>query len=875
MAKKGKKKALGISSPSAKPAGAAELLNQACVLHQEGNLAAAEQKYRQALEADASLQNAWRNLGAMLRQQGRQQEGRHCTEQALKLNGNDASLWGNYGNVLRDLGELDGSLQAFQTGLQHSPGNRGLLHGQAITLARLGRHKQVIELLAPLVEQALPQGGSNAIADLLLELGNAHHELGDMEQALTHWQRGSLGAEGEKRLMIGLNTAQVLCDRKKYQEAQTICNGLEPLFPENANLFYAQGVIARGLGNLQLAYSLFEKALALEPDYTVCLNTFGLMLRDIGRSHQARECFEKALACDPNFGPAMNNLGSVLKDVARYKEALVWLRKGAETMDKNPAAHSNVLFTLVGYELEPAQQRYEEAQKFAAKAIATHPVRFERYRDRIPDPDPERRLKVGLMSPDFCRHAVSYFIEPLLDNWDRKQLEIFLYSNGEVRDDYTIRLQTKADQWREIRLLNQEEVIAMMLRDEIDILIDLAGHTAGNRLPLLAGKPAPIQATYLGYYGTTGLDQVDYWLTDSVLHPPELDAEDPCSEERWRLDRPYVSYRPIATAPEVCAPPCVNNKWIQFGSFNQSRKITQQTAENWMAALNAVPNSKLILKSRNLGEETEQKRIKELFQGLGLKEERLVLHGHSQTVEQHLAAYSLLDIALDTFPYTGCTTSADALWMGVPVLTVAGKSMVSRQAAAVLTAAGKSEWICNNQEELITKAQQLAANPDELLQLRHKQRKEVEKSELLNHISLANEMQKTFRLWWKRWLEKEGWGVSNKSWSEACITKPVAAIQPMKPDKFWQLSQRTQQSVALWLGDLTESKENEWQNRGYEIIKMNKLNLWRGEMPNLFKQQQQGRKILAVWQNANEKEAKEQQTWWKLVYPQLVLEQQN
>jgi predicted O-linked N-acetylglucosamine transferase (SPINDLY family) len=188
-------------------------------------------------------------------------------------------------------------------------------------------------------------------------------------------------------------------------------------------------------------------------------------------------------------------------------------------MLNNPAAHSNVLFTLVGYEIEPAQQRYEEARRFAEKALATHPAGFERYRDRLPDPDPDRRLKVGLISPDFCRHAVSYFIEPLLDKWDRKQLEIILYSNGEVRDDYTIRLQKKADQWREIRLLSQEEIIAMMLRDEVDILIDLAGHTAGNRLGLMAGKPAPIQATYLGYYGTTGLTQVDYWLTDSVLHP--------------------------------------------------------------------------------------------------------------------------------------------------------------------------------------------------------------------------------------------------------------------------------------------------------------------------------------------------------------------
>ena len=872
MAKKGKKKAAAKATTA--PADGGALLNQACELHQQGNLGAAEQAYRKALAVDGSLQNAWRNLGAMLRQQGRHQEGRQCTEAALKLNPSDGSLWGNYGNVLRDLGELEASLQAFQTGLQHSPGNGGLLHGQAISLGRLGRHQQVVDLLTPLVSQTVPEGGSNALADLLLELGNAQYELGKKEEALANWQRGAHSAEGEKRLFIGLNTAQVLCDRKQYQEAQLICSGLEPLYPENANLVYAQAVIARGLSNLQLAYGLFEKALLLDPNYPVCLNTFGLMLRDMGRSHQARECFEKALACDPNFGPAMNNLGSVLKDVARYEEALGWLRKGAEKMLNNPAAHSNVLFTLVGYELEPAQQRFEEARRFAEKALATHPAGFERYRDRLPDPDPERRLRVGLISPDFCRHAVSYFIEPLLDKWDRKQLEIILYSNGEVRDDYTIRLQQKADQWREIRLLSQEEIIAMMLRDEVDILIDLAGHTAGNRLGLMAGKPAPIQATYLGYYGTTGLTQVDYWLTDSVLHPPELDAEDPCTEERWRLGRPYVSYRPIDTAPGVSAPPCIKNGWIQFGSFNQSRKITQQTANNWMAVLNAVPNSKLILKSRNLGEESERKRITELFNGLGLGNDRLIIQGHSPSVEQHLAAYGQLDIALDTFPYTGCTTSADALWMGVPVLTVAGGSMVSRQAAAVLTAVGRSEWVCNSQAELVSKAQELAANHQALIALRHGQRAMVAASELMNHEGLAKAMEQTFRQWWLRWLEKEGWGGGSRSWADACMAKPVAALQPKRPDGFWHLSQRPWRSLPLWLGEMENTEASKWHNSGYKMVAMKALNPWQGEVLGLFKKQQQGEKILVVWAGSKEK-YEQQQAWWKMVYPQLVVEKQN
>ena len=245
----------------------------------------------------------------------------------------------------------------------------------------------------------------------MLELGNAHHALGEKDQALQRWREGTHGAEGEKRLFIGLNIAQVLCGDRQFQEAFKLCKELETLFPKNANLVYAQGVIAKGTGDLGQAAQLFERALELNPAYPICLNTYGLLLRDIGRTHQSRHCFEQALQHDPAFGAAMNNLGSVLKDVARYDEALVWLRKGAESLSDNPAAHSNVLFTLVGYELEPAFERLAEAKRFANRFGQTP---FERWRDRIPDPEPKRRLKIGLYS-DFCRHAVSYFVEPLLE----------------------------------------------------------------------------------------------------------------------------------------------------------------------------------------------------------------------------------------------------------------------------------------------------------------------------------------------------------------------------------------------------------------------------------------------------------------------------
>ena len=833
---------------------------RACQLHQGGKLDDAVQAYQRAIQLNPQRGDAWRNLGALLRRRGAMEEGRHCTEQALKLNPNDPSLWGNYGNVLRDLGLADESLKAFGEGLRLQPGNLALLQGQAITLSKQGRQGDVVQLLSPWLDEPVPPAGSNAIAELLLELGNAHHSLDNRELALQCWRRGALSAEGEKRLLIGLNTAQVLCEQQRFKEAGSVCEELRPLFPQEAKLAYAEAMVAKGLGLVDKAIELFDRALALQENYPICLNSYGLLLREIGRTHQARNCFELALKFDPHFGAAMNNLGSVLKDVARYEEALLWLRKGAEAMADSPAAHSNVLFTLVGYELESAEACFEEARRYAKK-VSTSP--FLRAADLIPDPDPQRILRIGLLSPDFCRHAVSYFIEPLLEQWDRKQLHVTLYSCGDQHDDYTERLQRKGDQWRDLRGQSDETAIAQIQRDEIDILIDLAGHTAGNRLPVMAAKPAPIQATYLGYYGTTGLEQVDYWLTDSVLHPLEKERADPATEQRWRLERCYVAYRPLPEAPAVSPPPCMKNGYVSFGSFNQSRKVTRETAKHWLAALQAVPGSHLLLKSKNLGEKTEQQRVRQLFAHLGLEEERLELMGHSPSVADHLATYSLVDIALDTYPYTGCTTTADALWMGVPVLTIAGRSMVSRQAAAILAGAGCGQWICQDVEELARKAKSLSDDRDELTTTRHSLRQRVAASELLNHQHLARCTEQAFRKWWTCWLNQQGWiqvtGRIENRWR----------FDPEAKQSRMSMGNTDRIKIPLWIGAMPNQERKRWNRNGYTIVSFAMLPCWQGPIA-LFEQQRRGQKMLLECAQLTPEAATMQLQRWQRVYPQLV-----
>ena len=238
---------------------------EACTKHQQGDFSGAELLYRQAVETNPNLYNAWRNLGALLRQRGQTEEARQCTEKALRLDSSDGSLWGNYGNVLRDQGLLEESCTAFREGLKRNPDSRGLLQGLAISLGHSRNYRQVVQLLLPIAEKASSHsdGDDDSKADLLLELGNAHHALDEKDQALKRWREGIHGAKGEKRLFIGLNIAQVLCGDKRFNEAAQLCQELESFFPKNENLVYAQGVIARGTGDLKKAAQLFERALEL------------------------------------------------------------------------------------------------------------------------------------------------------------------------------------------------------------------------------------------------------------------------------------------------------------------------------------------------------------------------------------------------------------------------------------------------------------------------------------------------------------------------------------------------------------------------------------------------------------------------------------
>jgi protein O-GlcNAc transferase len=443
----------------------------------------------------------------------------------------------------------------------------------------------------------------------------------------------------------------------------------------------------------------FERILQLAPQNIAALNNYGNLLEETDRPARAAELYRRALSIDPNRGAIINNLGNVLKIQARIDEAIECYRKTLSLMPDAAGIHSNLLLTLNCHPHADEgllREHVEWAQTHAAKLYPQTQILLER----------GKRLRIGYVSADFRRHAVSYFFEPILLSHDRSRFEIFCYSNVERPDDVTAKMQSHADHWRPIAGISDERAAQMIRDDRIDILVDLSGHTAHNRLQLFARKPAPVQVTYLGYPNTTGLGTMDYRLTDEESDPTGV-TDSHYTEKLIRLPRGFLCYKPPENAPparqefSAAAP-------VTFGTFNNFAKVTQQMIALWSRILLAVPDSRLLIKAETLGDEESRRVVHGWFASHGVNASRVELLPREPFFVKHLAMYHRMEIGLDTFPYHGTTTTCEAMWMGVPVITLAGRAHVSRVGLSLLTRVGLGELIAATPEEYVGKAIELA-----------------------------------------------------------------------------------------------------------------------------------------------------------------------
>lgn len=540
------------------------------------------------------------------------------------------------------------------------------------------------------------------------------------------------------------NLGNALRDQGRLEDAVAsfrLALALKPDFPEAlTNL----GNGLRDQDNLVEAIASYRRALALKPDLPEAHMNLGNALKDQGDLEGAVASYRRTLALRPDHAQVYSNLAVALRAQGKVQEALASYRRALAIRPDDAQIHSNLLFDTcyITADAGALADAYRQWNELHARVVARH------VRSPGKDRNPDRRLRVGYLSADFWGHATSFFVEPLLSAHDRTQVEVFCYSNGARVDATTQRFQEIADVWRNIVGLTDESVAERIAADGIDILVDLSGHTAGNRLLVFARKPAPVQVTYLGSLTTTGLTAMDYRLTDRFLSP--ANSPEWSSETLICLPACFACYRPPSDAPADTPLPALTTGFVTFGSFNNIAKATPAVISLWSDILRQVPRSRFILKDKTFADGAQRARYMDQFWANSIESDRIELLPRSP-LQEYLTAYGRVDIALDTFPYSGCTTTCEALWMGVPVVTLAGEVSYGRFGVSLLSNLGLEELIAETLETYVAKAVGLAGRLESLARLRSELRPRMAASPLCDAKSLAQAIEEAYRDMWRRW----------------------------------------------------------------------------------------------------------------------------
>jgi predicted O-linked N-acetylglucosamine transferase (SPINDLY family) len=440
-------------------------------------------------------------------------------------------------------------------------------------------------------------------------------------------------------------------------------------------------------------------------------------------------------------------LGGVLKDIGEPQEAIQCLRRAIAALPSYHTARSNLLFLSHLDEEFNQEALFEEAKAYGlvVESKATRSMTWSNVRD------PERRLRIGFVSGDLCFHPVGFFIEGVLralSNRPSANLEVFAYMNFFRIDSVSERIKSLCKQWREIHGLTDEETAYLIREDEIDILFDLSGHSGGNRLPVFAWKPAPVQATWLGYFDTTGVAAIDYLIADPITLPESEEVF--FTEKIWRLPDTRLCFTPPEIDITIRPLPALSEGVITFGCFSSLTKMGNPVVALWARVLLAIPNSRLFLKTRQFYEPSMREAAIERFRQHGVDPARLILEG-PESRTNYLAAYNRIDIGLDPFPYTGGTTTAESLWMGVPVLTLAGGHFLARQGEGLLVNAGLPDWVARDTDDYVAKAVFHASNLERLAALHSSLRERVLASPIFDSARFAMHFEEAIRGMWRAW----------------------------------------------------------------------------------------------------------------------------
>ena len=753
-------------------AGLAErLLTQAVTFHRAGQLDQAEKLYREILAANPRYADALQFLGLIALTRGDAAAAAARIREAIAINPRAAVYHFNLGMTLKQSGDLDGMIEAYRRAVKLNPDLVEAHNNLGNALRAVGDAQGGVASLRRAL--ALRPDNAEALLNLsaaLLDLGQAS----EAEQAV----RRALALKPDLA-EAHFNLGNTLLKLGRSAEAVDACRRALELRPQHAQTLLTLGNALQGVGRFAEAIAAFESARTVEPQSVEIHNNIGNAWFSLGERKQAIEWYRKALALKPDYGLVINNLGVALQQEGRIDEAITAYRAARENGAEIDASNN------LGLAL-PVLGEFDQAIAEFRRAIAARPDYVAAYRNMLgvmlyaPDldnealwaahcefgaamaarattklpawegsRDPERRLRIGYVSSDFYDHPVGRNLEPVLAGRDRARFDVVGYAEQGAPDGMTARLRGLTDEWRVTLGLSDEALARQIRADRIDILVLLAGRFDKNRPQAACWRAAPVQVSFHDP-ATSGIAEMDYLIADPVL-APKKDRRERFTERVARLPSFYI-HAPLENAPDPGPPPLASGAPATFGSFNNPAKLNRAVLKLWGEVLTAIPGSRLALKFKNwFGNENLRERV---LNGLGVDAERVMFVAGDTERDQHLALYRQIDVALDPFPFTGSTTSFEALSMGVPVVTLAGDRMVARWTAAMLTRLGLTELIAEDPAGYVRIARELAGDARRLSALRAGLPARVAASPLCAAYAKARQVERLYRAFWRRFCAR-------------------------------------------------------------------------------------------------------------------------
>lgn len=687
-------------------------IDQATELQLAGRLSEAESLYHELISHSPSCAEAYHRLGLILWEKGDLQGALERIQQAIAINPKEARYHCSLGQVLTTATDFPKAIVAFQRALELKPDFVDALFGLGLSLQETKQLDKAIVTYRKVISL------SPTYADAYNNLGNA------------------------------------LVDNRQLKEAMEVLLKALSLEP-SAKVWCNLGNTLREAGEFTKAMDAYRNAIKHDPDYLdAYINLSNLLFSlseeeacastKIGRIDEAIELLRHLVLLQPESYRAYCNLGNAFRKAGRVQEALDYYRKAIELKPDDAISHAHLLFTVQYHPEYTSSEILREAQQFNKLYAARYSSNIQPYKNNR---NPERCLRIGYVSPNFRNHVQSFFTIPLLSHHDHKLFKIFCYADVSKPDDITAQIKTYADHWRPINGLSDEEVAEKARADEIDILVDLTMYMGGCRPLLFARKPAPVQVAYLAYPGTTGLSTMDYRLTDPYLDPSEKDDVF-YAERSIRLPDSFWCYDPLTKEPTPGNLPALTNGYITFGCLNDFCKVTDQAIRLWGACLAKIPCSRLLLRCPN---GSPRQHVLEKLKECGVVAERVEFVG-CYPRSDYLALHQRIDITLDTLPYNGHTTSLDSFWMGVPVVTRIGNTVVGRAGWSLLCNLGLRELAAGTDQDFVAITAQLANDLPKLASLRATLRERMEKSPLMDGARFARNVEAAYRQMWKNWV---------------------------------------------------------------------------------------------------------------------------